>query len=227
MYERVLLGKRQMVPFHLNCSVTKKQICRCAFANLPQGELNKVLNRNQPHAQNKRQKTEAQEARTLPEDLAYDMHLYYMGYPITLQEHLHRKLIHEKERLMHVSDQAHAASFSRFIDSDDDSQSEYDTMTGSQGLQTTVPTSYQNQDKGVESSGLKANKCTHCKAQILDAHTSQKWKNEQEMQITLCGKCNQKYISGLVDNTSEHRKFTKQMQQILGKLSPMESSKDV
>lgn len=24
MYERVLLGKRQMVPFHLNCEVTKK-----------------------------------------------------------------------------------------------------------------------------------------------------------------------------------------------------------
>ena len=48
MYERVLLGKRNMAPFHLNCEVTKKQICRCAFANLPASELDKVLYRNGP-----------------------------------------------------------------------------------------------------------------------------------------------------------------------------------
>lgn len=47
MYERVLLGKRNMAPFHLDCHVTKKQVCRCAFANLPLSELDKVLNRNQ------------------------------------------------------------------------------------------------------------------------------------------------------------------------------------
>ena len=57
----------------------------------------------------------------LPEDIAYDMKLYYEGYPASLQKHLHRRLTHEKERLMHVADQAHAASFTRFIDSEDDS----------------------------------------------------------------------------------------------------------
>ena len=94
-----------------------------------------MLDRNQSRSSNaKRQKTNDGETRsTLPEDLAYDMHLYYQGYPKTLQQHLHRKLVHEKERLMHVSDQAHAASFSRFIDSDDDCLSEYDASTATQG----------------------------------------------------------------------------------------------
>ena len=40
--------------------------------------------------------------------------------------------------------------------------------------------------------------------------------------MTLCSKCNQKYISGLVDNTSEHRKFTKYIQQLCGKMEPMD-----
>mmetsp|Transcript_40963 Transcript_40963/g.53663 ORF Transcript_40963/g.53663 Transcript_40963/m.53663 type:complete len:106 (+) Transcript_40963:2-319(+) len=45
MYERMLLGKRQLAPFHLNCDVTGKQVCRCAFANLAQTDLEKVLHR--------------------------------------------------------------------------------------------------------------------------------------------------------------------------------------
>ena len=120
MYERVLLGKRQMAPFHLNCAITNKQVCRCAFADLPQAELDRVLYRNGGEA-GKRQRRD--EAATLPQDLAYDMHLYYQGYPSTLQKHLHRKLTHEKERLLQVADQAHAAGFGRFLDSDEEDDS--------------------------------------------------------------------------------------------------------
>ena len=44
-YERVLLKKRMMKPFHLDCPVTKKQLCRCAFSDTPLEELDKKLHR--------------------------------------------------------------------------------------------------------------------------------------------------------------------------------------
>ena len=80
MYERVLLGKRSMAPFHLNCEVTKKQVCRCAFANLPLSELDKVLYRNTGPGNQQASKRQRL-SQVLPEDVAYDMHLYFQGYP--------------------------------------------------------------------------------------------------------------------------------------------------
>ena len=85
MYERILLGKRKMQPFHLNCEITKKQICRCAFANLPAAELDKVLYRNGENKGDKRRKVEPVQVGLLPEDIAYDMNLYFQGYPANLQ----------------------------------------------------------------------------------------------------------------------------------------------
>ena len=119
MTERVLLGKRAMAPFHLNCTITKKQVCRCALSNLPLQEIDRVLYRGGSGGLSGTKKPRPQPA-VLPEDIAYDMKLYYEGYPATLQKHLNRKLTQEKERLMQVADKAYATSFSRFLDSEDE-----------------------------------------------------------------------------------------------------------
>ena len=128
---------------------------------------------------------------------------------------------------MHVADQAHAASFTRFIDSEGESEVDFSTnlpviplapihRAGPNGAKTSA-----GQAQTVGPSGVRSNKCTHCRAQIFESTSCQSWKNERGTQVTLCGKCNQKYISGLVDNTSEHRKFTKYIQQLCGNMEPM------
>lgn len=50
--ERVLLGKRTMRPFHIECPKTQKRVCYCD--KTPQAQTSQAL--------------------------AYDMHLYYEGY---------------------------------------------------------------------------------------------------------------------------------------------------
>jgi hypothetical protein len=68
--ERVLLGKRTMRPFHLECEKSKKRVCYCSGDSGPTSQ-----------------------------GLAYDMHLYYQGYDADLQSQMLRKLQLEQERL--------------------------------------------------------------------------------------------------------------------------------
>lgn len=114
---------------------------------------------------------------------------------------------------MHVTDQAHAVSFSRFIDSEDESELDYSTNLPNSSAAAAGKLGNATKTGGVASavgpSAIRSNKCTHCRAQIYEQSSGQSWKNERGTQVTLCSKCNQKYISGLVDNASEHRKFTK------------------
>lgn len=117
-YERVLLAKRTMKPFHLDCPVTRKQLCRCAHSKTPLEELEKTLHRGQ-----KRPKQEKSAMSTvLPEDLAYDMHLYYEGYPSSMLQQMSRKLAHEKERMMQMTDKSYVNSFCKFIESEDEGE---------------------------------------------------------------------------------------------------------
>ena len=96
-FERVLLGKIDMRPFHMECPVTKKAICRCMHSKTPLEMLERELNRNQI---GKRFKTE----QTMPYDIAFDMHLYYEGYqnPSEYLNELSRQREHEKERLLNI-----------------------------------------------------------------------------------------------------------------------------
>ena len=107
-----------MKPFHLDCKVTNKQLCRCAYSNTPLEELEKTLHRGE-----KRQRLDkAVERAALPEDLAYDMHLYYEGYPEGMLQQLTRKLTHEKERMMQTTEKSYINSFSKFIESEDENE---------------------------------------------------------------------------------------------------------
>ena len=98
------------------------------------------------------------------------MHLYYQGYPVGMQQHLHNKLTHEKERLMHVADQAYAASFSRFIDSDGESELDYSSNLPAANL--LQDKSAIGKDGAGGASTVRSNKCTHCRAQIFEAGSS-------------------------------------------------------
>ena len=62
---------------------------------------------------------------------------------------------------MHVSDQAHAVSFTRFIDSDD--ESEYDLSIGQ-----SVIANKSQQIGGGANNLVRQMKCTHCRAQIFE-----------------------------------------------------------
>lgn len=98
------------------------------------------------------------------------MHLYYQGYPAGMQQHLHNKLTHEKERLMHVADQAHVASFSRFIDSDGESELDYSSNLPAANLMHNKSAIAKVDGGGA--STVRSNKCTHCRAQIFEAGSS-------------------------------------------------------
>ena len=115
---------------------------------------------------------------------------------------------------MQVADQAHAVSFSRFLDSDEE-DCVYD----------------------ISNTAVRSSTCTHCRSQIYESTSAQSWQvslitffltlvmqNERGTLVTLCSKCNQKYISGLVDSASEHRKFAKQIQLSCGKIEPIEQT---
>ena len=52
--------------------------------------------------------------------MAYDMHLYYEGYPANMLHTLSRKLAHEKERMIQVADKSYINSFCKFIESEDE-----------------------------------------------------------------------------------------------------------
>ena len=147
-YERILLAKHGMRPFHLDCPVTKKHICRCAHSNTPLEELDKVLHRGQ-----KRQRTTPA---VLPQALAYDMHLYYEGYPANMLDKLTRKLAHEKERMMQVADKSYVNSFCKFIESEDEEQ------LSQKGPMYDVRTTTQQ--------------CAYCKTQIFESNKGQPWR---------------------------------------------------
>ena len=61
-----------------------------------------------------------EERTALPEELAYDMHLYYEGYPSSMLEQMTRKLTHEKERMMQMTEKSYINSFCKFIESEDE-----------------------------------------------------------------------------------------------------------
>ena len=59
--------------------------------------------------------------------------------------------------------------------------------------------------------------CSYCKGTIFDSQGAQSWKNEKGQSVVLCGKCNQQYISGMIDPTSsENKKVTRYMQSAVG-----------
>jgi hypothetical protein len=70
VFERVMLQKLNMKPFHIDCPVTKKAMCWCAHSKTPLEELERSFNRNQ----------NAKRMRQTAIDIAFDMHLYYEGY---------------------------------------------------------------------------------------------------------------------------------------------------
>jgi hypothetical protein len=54
--------------------------------------------------------------------------------------------------------------------------------------------------------------CSYCKATIFDSQGASMWKNEKGQSVVLCNKCNQQYISGMIDPTSsENKKVTRYM----------------
>ena len=50
------------------------------------------------------------------------MHLYYEGYPTSMLAHLTRKLTHEKERMMQMTEKSYVNSFCKFIESEDENE---------------------------------------------------------------------------------------------------------
>ena len=61
----------------------------------------------------------------------------------------------------------------------------------------------------VESMQGNKKECSYCKNAIFDTQGAQSWKSEKGVTITLCAKCNQSYISGLIDPSSDSKKVTK------------------
>lgn len=123
------------------------------------------------------------------------MHLYYEGYDADLQSQMLRKLQLEQERLLQIQKKSHADTFDKFIESLDADEVK-DQLTKLQHN----PSLFGQKD------------CSYCKGTIFDSQFAQSWKNEKGQSVVLCGKCNQSYISGLIDPTSsETKKVTRYM----------------
>jgi hypothetical protein len=104
----VMVQKMRMRPFHMDCPVTKKPICRCAHSKTPLEELERSFNRNQ----------DTKRMRQAAFDIAFDMHLYYEGFenPAQYLREMHRRRETEKERLLNLAKKDHCIGFERFVD---------------------------------------------------------------------------------------------------------------
>lgn len=51
--------------------------------------------------------------------------------------------------------------------------------------------------------------CSYCKTPIYDSMIMQSWKTDKGDPVILCTKCNQSYISGLIEPGSENKKVAR------------------
>jgi len=90
-FERLLLQKQQLKPFHMDCPVTLKPICRCAHSKTPLEELERTLNRNTKRKCQGLQTDPGTESAKAAFQIAFDMHLYYSGFAPDLQQKLYAR----------------------------------------------------------------------------------------------------------------------------------------
>lgn len=100
-FERVLQREREMKPFHLECSVTKKKICFCT-----QG----TVKEEQRHGFKPSMRTPGYRR------LALDTQLYYEGQPDGVLERARDKLSFERERLMQLANPNHIDTFEKYVE---------------------------------------------------------------------------------------------------------------
>ena len=104
-FERIIQGEKNMRPFHLSCLLTGKRICFC--------DQKAPLNNKVNHQFSKEYRK-----------VAYDMHLYYNGFPDETMNRANAKLNFEKERLFNMQNNDYVDTFEKFLDFSDDNASE-------------------------------------------------------------------------------------------------------
>lgn len=101
VFERSILKKRNLRPFHLDCRVSKRRVCYCLIFK------DGITKENM---------------RVQSMMIASDLMNYYDGYELDQQERFRRKLNIEQERLLCIVKADYADTFEKFLDYIDEDQ---------------------------------------------------------------------------------------------------------
>ena len=80
-FERIIQGQKSMRPFHLQCGLTNKRICFCNQNKPFESRMNPMHSRKY-------------------QEVAYETHLFYSGFPEETLDRARDKLNFEKTRML-------------------------------------------------------------------------------------------------------------------------------